>query len=254
MSLRNFTLNKSIWNATLYNRVREVWFTDLPTTIVAPRKQDLDRWFTAGAEEKNAFDKHCHGEFNSALESISPSNYSSEKLSKDDIIKPFLSEIQTSDDEKNSKTALSIIILLDQIPRNLFRTKDTLPLVYTHYDPIGLSLIKHILKTTPRLDHHPSFHGAPPYRQFFYMPLMHSEDVEDHKLFDKEMEKLKGECSGEEGRESVERVLNFEKMHRDIVDRFGRYPHRNSALGRVSTEEEVRFMREGGASFGVADK
>jgi uncharacterized protein (DUF924 family) len=50
----------------------------------------------------------------------------------------------------------------------------------------------------------------------------------------------------------LENYQKSAKDHRDILERFGRYPHRNTALGRVSTEEERRFIEDGGATFGVA--
>jgi len=73
---------------------------------------------------------------------------------------------------------------------------------------------------------------------FLYMPLMHSEAAEDHEkavqLF---------------SRPGMESFLNFELKHKVIIDRFGRYPHRNTLLGRESTPEEVEFLNEPGSSF-----
>jgi uncharacterized protein (DUF924 family) len=252
MSLRNFTLNKSLWNPTLYKRVREVWFADLHPTATTPREEDSTRWFTAGKEAKARFDSICHSQFSTALESIAPKNYSIEKLSGDELIRPFLSELHGSDQEDVGRTALSLLILLDQIPRNLFRTKETLPLVYTHYDPMALSLIKHILAMNPRPDAHPSLRGSVVYKQWFYMPLMHSENVEDHKIFDSAMKDVEEEIDDDGTRKYFDNMVWFEKQHRDIIDMFGRYPHRNAALGRETTPEETAWLEKGGATFGVA--
>ena len=64
---------------------------------------------------------------------------------------------------------------------------------------------------------------------FFYMPLMHSEAFDDHRLL------------GERGRGDD----RYEREHRVIIERFGRYPQRNAALGRTSTPEEARFLELG---------
>ena len=75
-------------------------------------------------------------------------------------------------------------------------------------------------------------------RSFMYMPFMHSESLAIHdravKLFD-----VPG----------MESSLDYEHRHRDIILRFGRYPHRNAILGRPSTDEEQQFLRQPGSSF-----
>jgi uncharacterized protein (DUF924 family) len=252
MSLRAFSLNKSVWNPFLYKRVREAWFSDLPVTATCPRQDEVQRWFTGSAEAKQAFDKLCHTQFYSALESIDASNF---PLRGGDFAAPFLSEIQNQGTlEESTETALGLLILLDQIPRNLFRTKDTLPAVYNHYDPIALSLIKSVLKMDPRPDLHASIRASPVYRQWFYMPLMHSEDIADHEIFNQMVEEMDGEVHGKDDEGAKGYMTNMkghEKSHRSIIERFGRYPHRNAALGRKSTNEEEEYMRNGGESFGV---
>ena len=71
-----------------------------------------------------------------------------------------------------------------------------------------------------------------------YMPFMHSESAEIHEialfLFDKP---------------GLENNYNFEVKHKKIIDRFGRYPHRNEILGRKSTAEELEFLAQPGSSF-----
>ncbi|KHJ51703.1 DUF924 family protein [Halomonas sp. C22] len=75
-------------------------------------------------------------------------------------------------------------------------------------------------------------------RSFLYMPYMHSESLAIHavamQLFDQP---------------GLENNLDFEKRHRVIIERFGRYPHRNEVLGRPSTPEEVAFLQQPGSSF-----
>ena len=74
----------------------------------------------------------------------------------------------------------------------------------------------------------------PELRQFFYLPFMHSEDLQDLDL----CVELNGPLGGE--------PLRYAQHHRGIVQRFGRFPHRNALLGRASTPEEERFLAEGG--------
>ena len=79
---------------------------------------------------------------------------------------------------------------------------------------------------------------APAQRAFAYMPYMHSESLVVHAqamvLFDQP---------------GLENNLRFEVLHRDVIARFGRYPHRNAALGRVSTPGELAFLAQPGSSF-----
>jgi uncharacterized protein (DUF924 family) len=75
-------------------------------------------------------------------------------------------------------------------------------------------------------------------RTFFYMPFMHSESRESHEqavlLF---------------SQPGLERNLNFEHLHKRIIDSFGRFPHRNKILGRESTREEIDFLKTENSSF-----
>jgi len=75
-------------------------------------------------------------------------------------------------------------------------------------------------------------------RKFFYMPYMHSESLLIHdeaiKLF---------------RQPGMEDNLDFEIRHQVIIERFGRYPHRNAILGRASTDEEIEFLKTPGSSF-----
>ncbi|WP_417448779.1 DUF924 family protein, partial [Kordiimonas sp.] len=75
-------------------------------------------------------------------------------------------------------------------------------------------------------------------RAFLYMPYMHSESATMHE----EAVKL---FSGT----GLEHNLEFEHKHKVIIGRFGRYPHRNTALGRESTPEEIEFLKQPGSSF-----
>jgi len=123
---------------------------------------------------------------------------------------------------------LAEILLLDQFSRNMFRDK---PQAFAH-DAMALTLAQEAV--AQGFDKGLSI----PEKQFLYMPFMHSESLKIHdialRLF-----KTPG----------LENSLEYEIRHRRILERFGRYPHRNGALGRKSTEEERQFLKEPGSHF-----
>ena len=85
-------------------------------------------------------------------------------------------------------------------------------------------------------------------RIFFYMPLMHAESVEHQDRCVQVFSSFCGELEGDT-LEHVQTNLKYANQHRDIVVRFGRFPHRNTNLGRTSTAEELAFLEQPGSSF-----
>ncbi|MGX7244880.1 DUF924 family protein [Enterococcus quebecensis] len=169
------------------------------------------------------------------FDECSPSQWFEKDLSFDALIKKRFLNIhgQVSRGEKSSwrKTIegrLAEIIVLDQFSRNLFRDSAQ----SFAYDGMALVLTQEAI-ATGELDA-----LTTEQRAFLYMPLMHSESLVIHE------EALK--CFSDQG---MEQNLAFEYKHRDILVRFGRYPHRNKVLGRPSTEEEIAFLKEPGSSF-----
>jgi uncharacterized protein (DUF924 family) len=75
-------------------------------------------------------------------------------------------------------------------------------------------------------------------RSFLYMPFMHSESKQIHQIAE--------DLFRDNG---IAENYDFELKHKAIIDRFGRYPHRNKILGRVSTTEEIEFLKQPGSSF-----
>lgn len=120
--------------------------------------------------------------------------------------------------------ALALVLLLDQFPRNAFR--DT-PRMYAS-DAAALRI------ATAAIAAGHDQRVMPDLRTFFYLPFGHSEDVADQ-------ERAVALCKplGPPDSEHAER-------HRDIVRRFGRFPHRNPILGRIMTREEQDFLDQGG--------
>jgi uncharacterized protein (DUF924 family) len=86
-------------------------------------------------------------------------------------------------------------------------------------------------------------------RFFFYLPLEHSESLEDQNRSVACFQQLVDEHDGA-ARDYAEGGLKFAIEHRDIVAQFGRFPHRNRVLGRESTPDELAYLNDGGARFG----
>ena len=123
---------------------------------------------------------------------------------------------------------LAEVIVLDQFSRNLYRHDRRA----FEADALALALAQEAVaaKADVALAQHE--------RTFFYLPYMHSESKVIHEVAER---LFREHASGSS--------YNFEMRHKAIIDRFGRYPHRNAALGRESTPEEVAFLLEPGSRF-----
>lgn len=130
------------------------------------------------------------------------------------------------DDWKNAPhTALALMLCLDQLPRNLYRgTADAFA-----SDGEALKLAEHVRAN--RFDC--AYHGM--VRGFFYLPYMHAEDMAAQDL----------SCDIYRGIGN-QNAYYYALVHMDAIRRFGRFPHRNAILGRVSTPEEEAYMASGG--------
>jgi len=134
---------------------------------------------------------------------------------------------------------LSLIILLDQFPRNIYRGTARA----FAYDTQALSL------TLSGMQSAADAALAVVERIFFYMPLQHAEvrEVQEESLA--AYRRLLAEAPSEL-RAVFEGAVRSAENHRAIVEQFGRFPHRNEVLGRTSTAAEVEWLRRGGGSFG----
>lgn len=88
----------------------------------------------------------------------------------------------------------------------------------------------------------------PAQRTFFYLPFEHAEDVELQRLSVRCFDGLARTVAGAV-HEDYESFLDYARRHRDVIERFGRFPHRNAILGRESTPEEKKFLDEPGSAF-----
>jgi len=129
---------------------------------------------------------------------------------------------------QNPQGRLAEIIVLDQFSRNLYRGQ---PEAFAA-DTLALALAQEAIDqgVDRRFDINQKL--------FLYLPYMHSESLIIHDIA--------VELFSQPGMESH---LEYERRHRAIIERFGRYPHRNAALGRESTDEEIEFLKGPNSSF-----
>ncbi|MGF1629909.1 MAG: DUF924 family protein [Kiloniellaceae bacterium] len=174
----------------------------------------LGFWFAAGRqaqwfEASDAFD----GEVRRAL----LSHFEAARLGK------------YADWRREPRGCLALCLLFDQVPRNVFRGT---PRAFAS-DAAAREVTRHTLKQ--------GFDKAldDVERVFLYMPLEHSEDLKDQQDCVALMAVLAN--AGE--------FLSYAERHRDVIARFGRFPHRNAILGRESTEEELEFLTQPNSSF-----
>jgi uncharacterized protein (DUF924 family) len=181
--------------------------------LPADAQQILDFWFVETAPDK-WFKKD--GEFDAEIRRRFGSTY---RRAHDGELGEWI---------ETPEGCLALMIVLDQFPRNMFRG-DARAFAT---DPHGRLLLQYALDK--------GFDQALDSRQkqFLYMPLQHSEDREDQALSVRLNETL-----------GDEEVLKYARAHKDIIDRFGRFPHRNEALGRETTAEEAEFLKQPGSSF-----
>ncbi|KAF5980481.1 hypothetical protein FBULB1_5181 [Fusarium bulbicola] len=239
------------------DELRNFWFEHIPSEanrIIA--SQELQkRWYFSDKE----FDDACVTRFSPVLEAIRNAGVTSAQ------------ELLSVTQPRNSLDWLSLIILLDQIPRNSYRGEES-SICFTYFDPLAQQVsLEAIKQGIP--DKAPEIRWVFSHRTWFYMPLMHSEDVSAHEkavaAFEQMNQDILSLIEGTGGADEYERKARevvqadpeaakavgetskvFEEKHRVIIKRFGRYPHRNKALGREATPAEVEFLESGGDTFG----
>jgi uncharacterized protein (DUF924 family) len=189
------------------DNILEFWFAD---SLASPEayKQRLPFWYSV-SEEK---DLDIRERFGATLEAAEQGELDSWR--------------------NDSSSLLALTILVDQFPRNIYRGSAA---AY-HYDSIALGCCMETL------DREKDLELLPGERMFQYMPLQHAEELGMQNLSVECYEKLLETC-GKDYKEVVQGGLNFAIKHRDIIQKFGRFPHRNDVLGRESTPEELEFLR-----------
>eukprot|EP00055_Hartaetosiga_balthica_P000883 m.137694 g.137694 ORF g.137694 m.137694 type:complete len:245 (-) comp12155_c0_seq1:64-798(-) len=144
-------------------------------------------------------------------------------------------------EHSDPRCALSLIVLTDQMTRNIFRgTGESFA-----FDDIALETCKSLL------DDGRYKQLRPIELSFMLLPLEHSEDLKNHEIMrEKLMEVMANlESLGDEGAHDMigfmQQFSQFLSDHSKVLEQFGRYPHRNKVLGRESTEEEVEYLKTG---------
>ena len=134
---------------------------------------------------------------------------------------------------------LALVVVLDQMSRNVHRGS---PAAFMHDAEAAAHCIAAVESGQDRALSRVE-------RIFLYMPLQHTEDP---GLQRRSIELFESLASGadEAWREYFTDTANYARLHHDIIERFGRFPHRNRILGRESTEEEVRYLADGAPTFG----
>jgi len=127
---------------------------------------------------------------------------------------------------------LALVILLDQVPRNVFREQ---PRMFAT-DPLALATAR--VAIAARFDRQ----VPPVQRWFFYLPFEHSEAFDDQQRSLELFDSLRDDPDSAS-------VIAYARRHHDVIARFGRFPHRNPILGRASTPAEAEFLQQPGARF-----
>ena len=201
-------------SATTPKDVTTFWFRDATRSPEALERRGAV-WF--GAEP--AFDRECATRFAASLE---------------DAARGVL-----DDWTGTPQGLLALVILLDQMPRNIHRGS---PAAFAHDVQAAAHCIAGIESGQDRSLH-------PVERVFLYMPLQHAEDLGLQRRSVERFESLAAEVD-DAWRGRFAENAHYARLHHDIVERFGRFPHRNRILGRESTEEELRYLADGGPTFG----
>ena len=198
--------------------VREFWFGQLPLSPEALAAR-MDFWFGEDASSLAVRDDEIRARFGELLERAAGGRLESWA--------------------DGPRRRLSLVLLLDQFPRNIFRGTARA----FAYDSRALALTLSGMQSgaDAALD--------PVERIFFYMPLQHAEsrEVQDESVA--ACRRLLAEAPAEL-RPSFAAVLEHAERHRSVIERFGRFPHRNRVLGRESTPAEEAWLRESGERFG----
>lgn len=197
--------------------VRRFWFGRLPLKPDGLAER-VTLWFGSGPEEQQT-DELVRSRFSGLIE------------------RAATGELSAWADSPRRR--LSLILLLDQFPRHVYR--GTSRAFATDREALGLALSGMQSAADAAL--------TPVERIFFYMPLQHAEVRDAQEESVAAYRRLLNEAPAEL-KKLFASSLEYAQQHRSIVARFGRFPHRNRALGRANTAEEEAYLAEGGQHFG----
>jgi uncharacterized protein (DUF924 family) len=153
-----------------------------------------------------------------------------------DVVRATNGELERWSDTPTG--TLALILLTDQFPRNIYRNT---PRAFAS-DSLARAWCKQGVESGIDRQLHPIE------RLFFYLPLEHSESLADQDRSVELLRSLAAEAMPS-ARSTFEDFITFAIRHRDIIARFGRFPHRNSILERASSSAEIDFLKEPNSSF-----
>lgn len=196
----------------LAQSVLDFWFGPLSEDGTPSDSEKSARWFRKDAD----FDREIEKKFAEYMEAASWGGFDLWSRSPEGI------------------TAL--IVLMDQFPRNLYRNQAR----SFYFDARALSFAQQVVAQ--------KWHLSLPtaYAYFCLMPFMHSESL---SMQEAGIEAFKELNQASHSHSMVRAALDYAIAHRDIIARFGRFPHRNEILGRESTAEEIEFLKKPGSRF-----
>ena len=196
------------------------------------------------------------GDFDSFVDGYPPDFESRQRLwfmggakNDDDIRARFASTLaaagagECDDWAQTPAGALALVVLLDQFPRNIHRAAAAAFACDARARAVSDEIVARDMDAQLPLAARP----------FCYLPQMHAEDARRQEQCVALFQKLLA-ATAPARRQEAQKSVDFALAHRDIVARFGRFPHRNPILGRASTAAETAYLQSGGARFGQGNK
>lgn len=202
--------------------ILDFWFEGIDdSTPIDKGKRPFSKWFRAD----KALDQEIRERFESDLSNALTGKY--------------------QDWEKSPQGSLALILLYDQFTRNMYRDTPKMYMADARAWKLALGL------TTGQKEHTLYFVFRKVERVFVYMPLMHAEDIKSQHLSVQYFRELAEESKDRNPGNThyYNYSLDYANRHRAIIERFGRFPHRNKILGRASTSEEIEFLKKPGSGF-----
>jgi uncharacterized protein (DUF924 family) len=214
--------------AEFSRKILDYWFSSLDDAALLDRNSEpfgtcFARWYG----KQSAIDEDIRARFEPALLAATRDGRQWER------------EVRSWQQE--SLGLLALVILLDQFPRNMYRDS---PRMYA-CDALALSV------TTLAIREYEALPLTLVQRMFLYVPLMHSESLTLQQAMVAKFESLSALAAlrSPHNREFFEYSLDYARRHCQVVETFGRFPHRNAILGRTSTPSELEFLQRAGSSF-----
>ena len=189
--------------------IHRYWFGDLALDGGNPPKEKMQLWF----RQSDATDADIRERFGQYLDEARDADWSLDSLTREEQV--------------------GLVVLLDQFPRNIFRVSaDAFA-----YDAKAREVARALLQQGVE-------RFLPIERQFLSLPFSHSETVADQD-FAVAFTANEAVIADDADKERARVILDFASKHRDVVRKFGRFPHRNVMLSRESTAEETEFLKGG---------